>query len=71
MASADKWYYRRGELSRAGWDVLLDPQSPPVAGWKYTGLRIGTLTQGASLALPADSNERIIFLLEGEEVLVE
>ena len=71
MASADKWYFRSGELSRAGWDVLLDPQNPPVAGWKYTGLRVGTLTQGASLALPADSNERIIFLLEGEEVLVE
>ena len=71
MASADKWYFRSGELSRAGWDVLLDPQNPPVHGWKYTGLRVGTLTQGTSLALPADSNERIIFPLEGEEVLVE
>jgi len=71
MASADKWYFRSGELSRAGWDVLLDPQNPPVHGWKYTGLRVGTLTQGASLALPADSNERIIFPLESEEVLVE
>lgn len=71
MSSADKWYFRQGELSREGWDVLLDPQSPPVAGWKYTGLRIGTLTEGKSLALPADTNERIIFPLEGQEFLVE
>ena len=42
MSSADKWYFRHGELSRDGWDVFLDPQSPSVAGWKYTGLRIGT-----------------------------
>ena len=71
MSSADKWYFRHGELSRDGWDVFLDPQTPPVAGWKYTGLRIGTLTESKSLTLPADTNERIIFPLEGQEFLVE
>jgi 5-deoxy-glucuronate isomerase len=71
MSSVDKWYFSKGELSRAKWDIHVDPQNPPVNGWKYTGLRIGTLTAGISLELPADSNERIIFPLEGEEILVE
>jgi len=71
MSSVDKWYFKKGELTRADWDIHVDPQHPPVNGWKYTGLRVGTLTQGKSLELPADSNERIIFILEGEEILVE
>jgi 5-deoxy-glucuronate isomerase len=71
MSSADKWYFSKGELARADWDTHVDPQSPPVNGWKYTGLRIGTLTSGKVLELPADSNERIIFILEGEEILVQ
>ena len=70
MSSADKWYFKKGELSRAEWDIHVDPQYPPVKGWKYTGLRVGTLVAGKTLELPADSNERIIFLLEGEEILV-
>jgi 5-deoxy-glucuronate isomerase len=71
MSSVDKWYFKKGELTRTDWDIHVDPQHPPVNGWKYTGLRVGTLTQGKSLELPADSNERIIFILEGEEILVE
>ena len=70
MSVADKWYFKNGELSRAEWNIHVDPQNPPVNGWKYTGLRVGTLTSGKSLELPADSNERIIFLLQGEEILV-
>jgi len=71
MSSVDKWYFKKGELARADWDVHVDPQSPPAQGWKYTGLRVGTLTNGKILELPSDSNERIIFALEGEEFLVQ
>ncbi len=71
MSSADKWYFKRAELTQGAWDVHVDPHNPPVAGWKYTGLRVGTLSQGTALSLPSDSNERIIFALEGEELLVE
>ena len=71
MASADKWYFNQGELARSDWDVYVDPQNPPVNNWKHTGLRVGTLMDGKTLELPADSNERIIFPLEGEEVLLE
>jgi 5-deoxy-glucuronate isomerase len=71
MSSADKWYFKKAELTQGAWDVHVDPQNPPVAGWKYTGLRVGTLSQGTVLSLPSDSNERIIFALEGEEFLVE
>ena len=71
MSSADKWYFKKAELAQGAWDVHVDPQNPPVAGWKYTGLRVGTLSQGVVLSLPNDSNERIIFALEGEVFLVE
>ncbi|MTA61227.1 MAG: hypothetical protein F2935_02860, partial [Actinobacteria bacterium] len=71
MTSAGKWYFKNSELAQGDWDVRVDPQSPPVAGWKYTGLRVGTLAQGNALTLPSDSNERIIFGLEGDEFLVE
>ena len=71
MAQTDKWYFNQGELARSDWDVYVDPQNPPVNNWKHTGLRVGTLMDGKTLELPADSNERIIFPLEGEEVLLE
>ena len=71
MSSVDKWYFKEGELARSKWDIHVDAQNPPVNGWKYTGLRVGTLTAGKTLELPADTNERIIFPLEGEEILVE
>ena len=71
MTSVDKWYFKRTELAQGDWDVHVDPRNPPVAGWKYTGLRVGTLVPGKVLSLPRDSNERIIFALEGEVFLVE
>jgi 5-deoxy-glucuronate isomerase len=71
MSSADKWYFKKAELTQGAWNIHVDPQNPPVAGWKYTGLRVGTLSQGTVLSLPSDSNERIIFALEGEVFLVE
>ncbi|MFM2215108.1 MAG: hypothetical protein RJA88_477 [Actinomycetota bacterium] len=71
MTSAGKWYFKKAELAQGAWDIRVDPQNPPVTGWKYTGLRVGTLSQGMVLSLPSDSNERIIFALEGEEFLIE
>lgn len=65
------WYYRKGDLASGLWDVHLDANKPPVKGWAHTGLRIGALGSGMKLDLPADNNERIIFLLEGEEISVE
>lgn len=62
------WFFKRGELSRDGWDVLVDSS---IEGWKHTGLRIGTLGSGRVFHIPADNLERIIFPLEGDGVSVE
>ena len=70
-ANNQKWYFRKGELAVGTWDVYLDANKPPVAGWAHTGLRIGTLKIGTSLTLPADNNERIIFPLEGDNLSVQ
>jgi 5-deoxy-glucuronate isomerase len=61
------WFYRSGELARSGWDVVVDGSLP---GWQHTGLRVGTVT-GQTLSLEANSNERIIFALEGKGLHVE
>ncbi len=68
-SQSQKWYFRSSELARGDWDVHIDATNPPVTGWKYTGLRIGKLTK--PLTLPADTNERIIFLLEGASATVD
>ncbi len=68
-SQSQKWFFRSSELAHGDWDVHIDAANPPAEGWKYTGLRIGTLTK--SLSLPADNNERIIFLLEGSSAVVK
>jgi 5-deoxy-glucuronate isomerase len=68
-SQSQKWFFRSSELSHGDWDVHIDAANPPADGWKYTGLRIGTLKK--PLTLPADTNERIIFLLEGTSAVVE
>ncbi len=68
-SQSQKWFFRSPELARGDWDVHIDPTNPPADGWKYTGLRVGQLTK--TLSLPADTNERIIFLLEGTSATVE
>jgi 5-deoxy-glucuronate isomerase len=52
------WVYRSGELAKDGWDVVVDNSLP---GWQHTGLRVGTLSAGHKLHLPADENERVVF----------
>ena len=68
-SQSQKWFFRSSELAHGDWDVHIDAANPPAEGWKYTGLRIGTLNK--PLSLPADANERIIFLLEGTGAVVE
>ena len=68
-SQSQKWFFRSSELAHGDWDVHIDAANPPAEGWKYTGLRIGTLNK--PLELPADANERIIFLLEGNSAVVE
>jgi 5-deoxy-glucuronate isomerase len=65
-----KWYFRKGELKAGDWDIHIDALNPPTAGWKYTGMRIGQVTPSKSLSISADTNERIIFILEGAQVSV-
>ena len=62
------WFYKKGELSRDGWDVLVDGS---IKGWQHTGLRVGTLGDNRKFHLPADGLERIIFALEGQGLTVE
>lgn len=66
-----KWFYKSGELCRGDWDVHLDANRPPLAGWKHTGIRVGALRSESWLHIGADDNERILFLLEGEGMTVE
>jgi 5-deoxy-glucuronate isomerase len=58
-----KWLYRSGELASGQWDIVVDESLP---GWQHTGLRIGDFSKHEVFHLPANDNERIIFLLEGE-----
>ena len=62
------WFFKKGELSQDGWDVLVDSS---IEGWQHTGLKIGTLLGGHSFHIPADGVERIIFPLEGSGITVE
>ena len=62
------WFFKKGELSKNGWDVLVDSS---IKGWQHTGLKVGTLREDHSFHIPADGFERIIFPLEGEGLEVE
>jgi len=62
------WFFKSGELSHDGWDVLVDSS---IEGWQHTGLRVGTLGVERHFHIPADNLERIIFPLEGKGVTVE
>jgi 5-deoxy-glucuronate isomerase len=61
------WFFKNGELAKGGWDCVVDASLP---GWKHTGLRIGSLAEGKTFQINADSIERIIFPLEGKGITV-
>ena len=66
-----KWFFRKGELSQGPWNIHLDANNPPSKPWAYTGLRVGEVSATSHLELPADNNERVIFILQGAEITVE
>lgn len=56
------WFHRRGALGDGGWESIVDDDIP---GWQHTGLRVGVLIDGESLALEAGRQERIVVPLAG------
>ncbi len=58
----DRWFHRRGELTRDGWESVVDATLP---GWEHTGIRIAELTDGDALELTELDVERIIVPLAG------
>ncbi|MGN7859644.1 5-deoxy-glucuronate isomerase [Microbacterium sp. 22303] len=57
-----RWFHRRGELRRDGWESVVDATTP---GWQYTGIRVAELVDGDELALEGVAVERIIVPLAG------
>jgi 5-deoxy-glucuronate isomerase len=57
-----RWFHRRGELAREGWESVVDSRLP---GWGHTGLRVADLRPGESLALDGLGEERIVVPLAG------
>ena len=66
--SNPRYYFKKGELAQAGWDVIVDDQLP---GWKHTGTRVGTLSPGKIFEIPSDKVERLIWPLEGTGITVD
>lgn len=62
MAADPEWFHPRGALRRDGWESVVDEGLP---GWAHTGLRVGTLAEGQSLALAETGVERIVVPLAG------
>ena len=62
MTEDGNWFHRRGAIGRDGWESVVDDATP---GWAHTGIRIGELGAGESLALADTGVERIIVPLSG------
>lgn len=63
MAASPQWFFTRSELSREGWESVVDDT---LAGWRHTGLRVGDLGEGTTLALGLDGVERMVVPLSGD-----
>jgi 5-deoxy-glucuronate isomerase len=57
-----RWFRRRGELSRDGWESVVDGSLP---GWTHTGLRVAELAPGETLVLSETGEERLVVPLSG------
>ncbi|WP_291278362.1 5-deoxy-glucuronate isomerase [Galactobacter sp.] len=57
-----KWFFRRGELARDGWEARVDATLP---GWTHTGLDVAALEPGQGLELGGTGVERLIIPLAG------
>jgi len=60
--TGDRWFHRRGELAREGWESVVDATTP---GWAHTGIRIADLARHDVLAMPEIDVERIVVPLAG------
>ena len=61
-ATDQRWFHRRGQLARDGWESVVDRSTP---GWAHTGLRVAELADGVELALTELDVERIVVPLSG------
>ena len=57
----NEWFFPRGELTRDGWESVVDGSIP---GWQHTGLRVARL-RGGAVELPAADVERLVIPLAG------
>ncbi len=60
--SQQRWFHRRGDLARDGWESVVDDSTP---GWEHTGIRVGVLAPGDGLVLTETGIERIVVPLAG------
>jgi len=63
MNASPQWFFTRPELSREGWESVVDAT---LEGWQHTGLRVGELGGGVRLALGSDGVERMVVPLTGD-----
>ena len=61
------WTYPLGTARDGHWDVSLGTSDSSLAvdGWAHTGLKVATLAPGATVELPAATEERIVVPLNG------
>ena len=59
---ATSLYRPAGSLAADGWYVVLTPEA---AGWRFSGLRVGVLGPGGSLAFDTGADEVAVLPLEG------
>lgn len=67
MSTDTRWFHRRGDLARDGWESVVDAATP---GWAHTGIRVADLRAGAMLALDEVDVERIVVPLAGSFTVV-
>lgn len=60
-----KWVYRKGELAKDNFDIVVDEQSSPM---KHAFARVATLGE---VELESNELERVIFILDGSHAKVE
>ncbi|MCC4908756.1 5-deoxy-glucuronate isomerase [Microbacterium sp. cx-59] len=61
-----RWFHRRGELTRDGWESIVDGSTPD---WAHTGICVAQLTPGESVALSDPGVERIVVPLSGSFIV--
>lgn len=62
MSTDQRWFHRRGDLARDGWESVVDEATP---GWAHTGIRVAELSGHESMELAETGVERIIVPLSG------